>query len=158
MPMTHGRLTAAGAVIDVMLGVGPMRERLLRKHSLRVPGPVPVRAVIDTGASISGFASRFFKELELPPVGIQRILTPSTTTDTPCECELFDVTIYLIANGQPHAFTNLRVIAAHGWHPAAEEGVEALIGRDLLDQGTFYYYGKERTFTFGFDESSPTEW
>ena len=56
MPLLTGPLTPGGAIIDVLVGVSRPRLALLLKHQFPVPVPVHVRAVIDTGASVSGFA------------------------------------------------------------------------------------------------------
>jgi len=103
-----------------------------------------------TGAGISGFSTRVFEDLELPSVGTIKILTPSTNWDSPHECDLFDVQLCLVANGLSHPFLNSQVIASDGWHPSSEEGIEGLIGRDVLKHAALYYHGPGRTFTFGF--------
>src|SRR5262249_31726602 len=93
-----------------------------------------------------------FKSLELPPIGTTRIITPSTRADTMHECELFDVTLYMAAGGFPRPVLHSQVIAADGWHPDIEEGVEGLIGRDVLNRSTFMYYGESGTFSLGFPD------
>lgn len=91
MPLLTGPLTPGGAVIDVLVGVSRPRRALLLKHQFPVPVPVHVRAVIDTGASVSGFSPRVFGALDLTPVGQVSILTPSTPADAPHESDLYDV-------------------------------------------------------------------
>jgi len=154
--MTTDQITAAGAVVDVMVGVGPRRARLLRKNKMRVPDPVHVRSVIDTGAGISGFAGRVFRQLELPPVGTIHILTPSTPADQPKECPLYDVTLYLVAGGAPRPVLESQVIAAEGWQPGKDEGIEGLLGRDILAFSTLQYMGLDRTFTLAFRDCDPS--
>ncbi len=150
MPIVSGRLTPAGAVVDIVVGVGPRRLALLQRLGLPVPAPVFLKAQIDTGANITGLTGRVFSALELPPVGSVAILTPSTRPDAPHHCDLFDVTLSFVADGRAQPFGGLRVIAADGWHPGAEQGVEALIGRDVLDRCVFSYLGPDRAFTFAF--------
>jgi hypothetical protein len=148
MPLLTGPLLSAGAVIDVLIGVSRPRRALLVKHQFPVPAPVHVRALIDTGASVSGFAPRVFTGLDLTPVGQIAILTPSTAPDAPHQSDLYDVSLSLVADGTPHSFPDSRVMAADCWHP--DEGIEALIGRDILDRCFFQYMGPDRRFTLAF--------
>ena len=53
-----------------------------------------------------------------------------------------------VAGGRHHPFPDTHVIATDCWLP--DEGIEALIGRDILDQCFFQYIGIERTFTIAF--------
>jgi len=45
--MTDGWITAAGAVIDVQIRVGPRRAKLLERNGLQIPEPVCLRAQLD---------------------------------------------------------------------------------------------------------------
>jgi hypothetical protein len=148
MPIIHGDILTEGPVIDVMVGVSQPRWRLLQENNLPVPKPVTVRALIDTGASISGFSPRVFTDLGVSPVGKITIYTPSTSPDLPHECNLYDVILCLVANGRLNQFPGLRVIEADCWHP--DEGVEALLGRDILKECFFQYLGPDGKFTLAF--------
>ena len=144
------RLSRAGAVIDVLIGPNPRRRALLRKLGFPTPDPVPVRAIIDTGASMSGFAAGVFRAADLSVVADTPVLTPSTPSDQPYVTSLYDVALYLVAGGKPHEFMNIRVMAAQGWHPEADDGAEGIIGRDVLDRAVFTYHGPAQAFSFGF--------
>jgi hypothetical protein len=123
---------------------------LLQKLDLAIPRHVTVKAQVDTGAMVSGFTRRAFQELELPSVGLAKILTPSTRPESPHVCDLYDVGLLIVADGQSHPFSFLRVIASDGWHPDREDGVEGLIGRDVLNRAYFQYHGPGASFTFAF--------
>ena len=131
-----------------MIGVGRMRKSVLTRQNFPVPALVHISAVIDTGASISGFDPRVFVELEIPPVDVIPVWTPSTPPEKPHECELFDISLSLVAGGQLHPFPDLVVMNADCWLP--NEGIEALLGRDILDRCHFSYDGPSRTFTLAF--------
>lgn len=149
MPLHTGTITRHGAVIDSLIGVCAERQKLLTKHGFAVPPPVPVRALIDTGASISGCSAEVFHKLDLKPVEQLQILTPSTRIDAPHTCDLFQVSWSLVAGGAPHLFApSLRVIVADGFHPT--EGIDALIGRDILARCAFEYWGPDDRFQFSF--------
>jgi hypothetical protein len=133
----------------VFVGVSSRRRRLLIKNQFSVPDPVPVRALIDTGADVSGFTPRVFTELDLTPVAKIDLLTPSTPHDAPHKADLYDVTLHLVAEGRMCAFPDSRVMAADCWLPG--EGIEALIGRDILDLCFFQYFGQDRAFSLAFE-------
>ncbi|HVK17558.1 MAG TPA: hypothetical protein VM533_11475 [Fimbriiglobus sp.] len=148
MPYLTNPLTHGWAVIDVLVGVSRLRRQVLQRNSFPVPHPVPVRALIDTGASISGFSPRVFRELGISPVGTTPVLTPSTRPDAPHECDLYDVTLSIVAEGSAHLFPDARVMEADCWLPG--EGIEALIGTDILNHCFFQFIGRDRTFTLAF--------
>jgi hypothetical protein len=148
MPYVTGKLDNGWAVVDVLVGVSRPRRRLLRKHGFAVPESVHVRALIDTGASVSGFAPRVFRELGLTPVTVSPVLTSSTAPSDPHLCNFFDVSLALVAEGRHHHLTDSRVMEADCWH--ADEGMEALIGMDILTLCFFQLHGRDRTFTLAF--------
>lgn len=139
------QLVGGWAVVDVLVGVSTLRRALLQKHHFSVPEPVHVRALLDTGASISGFAPRVFRELDLTPISKFDVITPSTPHDAPHVCDLYDVSLSLVANGEARPFPDARVMVADCWHP--NENLEALIGMDLLRQCNFQLFGPEGQFT-----------
>lgn len=148
MPYVSGALTGSWAIVDVLVSVSRARRALLTKHNFAVPQPVHVRALLDTGASISGFAPRVFTELDLTPVSTLGVLTPSTPAHTPHATDLYDVSLALVANGGTHPFADLRVMAADCWLP--DEGLEALLGMDILCRCFFQLMGPESQFVCAF--------
>lgn len=147
MPLITDRIGPSGAVIDVLIGVDDLRRHQLTGAGRPVPPPVPVRVQLDTGASLSGLAPRVFAALGLEAVGTTAILTPSTPLHAPHQCDEFLVSLAVVAGGSAVPFIDsARVITAEGWLPG--EGVEGLIGRDVLAHGTFMYFGTEGRFQF----------
>lgn len=148
MPSVSGPLTHGWAIVDVVVGVSRSRRELLLKHTFAAPPPVYVRALLDTGASISGFSPRVFRDLDLTPVAKLGVITPSTPAHTPHECDLYDVALSLVAGGAAYPFPDTQVMAADCWLP--DEGIEALVGMDILSRGFFQLMGPERQFVFAF--------
>ncbi len=148
MPYVTGPIGPGGAVVDVLIGVPGVRASLLRKSNFPVPAAVPVRALIDTGASLSGFAPRVFRALDLRPLDQIEIYTPSTRPGSPYACDRYLVGLALVAGGRSHPFPDLHVIETDCWLP--DEGIEALIGRDILSRCNFWYVGIEDTFNLSF--------
>jgi hypothetical protein len=148
MPLINGQIVGGWAVVDVMVGVSDRRRSQLRKNQLPVPHPVHVRALIDTGSSISALAPRVFRELRIIPVTRSTVITPSTKHDAPHECNFYDVSLALVAGGSQHPFPESRVIEADCWH--SDEGLDGLIGMDILCRCFLQFHGPERTFTLAF--------
>ena len=148
MPYLTGPIGPDGAVVDVLVGVPAVRAGLLRKAGFPVPAAVPVRALVDTGASLSGFAPRVFRELDLRPLDRISINTPSTRPDEPHPCDRYLVALAFVAGGRPHPFPEVEVIETDCWPP--EFAIEALIGRDILNWCNFWYVGIDRTFNLSF--------
>lgn len=149
MPLLTGRITRSGAVIDALVGVTATRRELLLRNGFTVPEPVAVQAPIDTGASVSGCSPIVFRQLDLRPVEDISVLTPSTSPDAPHLTGLFRVSWSLVAGGQIYPFSSwLDVILTDGFHPS--EGIQALIGRDILARCAFEYWGPDSRFQFSF--------
>jgi hypothetical protein len=145
MSLVTGQIESGGAIIDVFVDVSSQRRRLLKKINAAIPPAVHVRALIDTGANVSGFAPRVFRELQIPPVAKMPVITPTTRADSPFLSDVFDVALSVLANARLIPFHDSKVIEADCWLPG--EGIEALIGRDILNQCFFQYVGIERRFT-----------
>jgi hypothetical protein len=148
MPYVTGNILPIGAVLDVLVGVPAVRAGLLRKHGFAIPTPVPVRALIDTGASLSAFTPRVFDALDLRPLDQIAVLTPSTKPDVPHIADWHQVSLSLVADGRECSFPDIHVMSADCW--LESEGMEALIGRDILDRCFFQYFGLDRRFTLAF--------
>jgi hypothetical protein len=144
MSFLTGPLINGWAIIDVMVGVSRTRRSLLRKHNFDEPMPVHVRALLDTGASISGFSPRVFQQLDIAPVSKLEVMTPSTTSQNPHLCDIYDVSLSLVANGSLRPFPDVMVMEADCWLP--NEGIEALLGMDILKRCHFQLWGPEGNF------------
>jgi hypothetical protein len=148
MPLISGPITAHGAIVDLFISESQARKDLLAKLGMPSSEPVHARALIDTGATVSGFAPRLFRLLGMDPLGKIGIITPSTPADKPFECDQYHVGLSLEAGGRTHFLADFHVIATDSWHP--EEGFEGLIGRDILQRCFFQYIGQDRRFTLAF--------
>ena len=89
-----------------------------------------------------------FRQLGLSPVSNLPVITPSTRPDAPHIVDLYDVALSVVANGSAHPFPPSRVMEADCWLP--NEGIDALIGTDILNHCNFWFRGPDRAFTLAF--------
>jgi hypothetical protein len=148
MSYVKGSLVNGWAIVDVLIGASRTHQVVLRKHESVVPQAVHVRALLDTGASISGFSPRVFQELGISPITKMDVLTPSTPSNKPHICDVYDVSLALVANGAVRPFPDARVMVADCW--LQNEGIEALHGMDILRSCFFQLFGPEGQFTLAF--------
>ena len=75
-------------------------------------------------------------------------MTPSTLPGAPHRAKLYDVALSVVAGGRASLIADFRVMEADCW--LSGEGVEALIGRDILERCFFQYRGPDPAFTLAF--------
>jgi predicted aspartyl protease len=132
-------MQGVGPVVEVRLAVGSITEEVLQKSGKNIPVPVQALAMIDTGATGTVVREDIVNQLNLNPVGVTLINTPSSTNVQCCE--------YLMRILFPNnVIVESVVIAAplHGQH------IQCLIGRDVLRHGVLIYTGYMDTFTLSF--------
>lgn len=104
---------------------------------------VPVRALVDTGASKTNIVRWVFDRLGISPVS-QVLIHTASTGPTPSLADAYAVEILLGGEKTGLLATDLDVVAAED---LSGSGVEALLGRDILGQGLLVYDGLEGRFT-----------
>jgi hypothetical protein len=139
---------ANGPVLTVMLGVSLPRADALATAGQPLPNSVPVRALVDTGASCTCVDPGVLDRLALTPTGSTTIHTPSTGA-APHVADQYDVSLIVPGAGSHHAplvVPALPVAAAD----FAAQGIDALIGRDVLRDCILIYNGSVGSFTLAF--------
>ena len=148
MPLISGQVERYGAAVTALVGVNAVRAERLRGVGFPVPEPIAVQGIIDTGAEISGVATRVVRELGLQPVESIWLLTPSTPTSAPSRADVYHVSLTLVSGTTRYTIPDLRVIATDCFR--AGERAEALLGLNLLNRCTFVYAGCEQQFSLSF--------
>ena len=147
MSLLHGQIDEGGPVVDLFVAVSKARAAALIRNGLPVPEPVLVRALIDTGATLTTIPPEVFSRLEIPPVGEIPLYTPSAQPGVPQICDSYHVGLSIVVNGAARRFPDCLVVAAECWHET--ETVTALLGRDILRHCNFLYRGPDRAFSLG---------
>lgn len=145
MPHLTVQLSARGPLLDVMVGVSGPRREALTKAGLAIPNEIQIRGLIDTGASSTALDQAVIAALGLVPTGTIPIHTPSTQ-GTAHVCNQYDVRITLVHPKLSLHIPALPVIDAG----LATQGIQALIGRDVLERCLFIYNGQDNYFSLSF--------
>ena len=145
MPHLTLQISPGGPIVDVLVGVSHPRQQALQRVSLQVPAAVQIRALVDTGASGTCIDPAVLTRLGLQPTGFVQIHTPSTGNQ-PHLASQYDVGLILLHPMLTYTIGALPVIGS----ALAIQGIQALIGRDVLANCLFIYDGRARIFTWAF--------
>ena len=132
-------LQTSGPIIQGF--IGPSRELIATFGSDSVAAPVPVSALIDSGAAITVIAPETAALLGLKSVGAVPLHTP--TTIEPVICRQFHVNVYV---SRDFVLENIVVVEA----ALTGQSFQCLIGRDVLARGVFTYEGVHNRFRLTF--------
>jgi hypothetical protein len=141
-------LDPGGPIVNAFVQVSEGRRAALQKEGKVVPEGKAIRALIDTGASLTSIEPSVLQQLGLTPTGTIDIVTPSTGQDVHI-AETYDVdfSIYAGVNDPPLSMANLRVAACELY---LKQGIHGLIGRDILSRCIFIYQGDAAIFSLAF--------
>jgi predicted aspartyl protease len=139
---------ANGPVLTVVIGVSVARADALVAAGESIPTGIRARALIDTGASCTCVDPSILGSLRLTPTGTVSVHTPSTGGAAHL-AEQYDVSLIIPGAGTHHVplvISAVPVMAAN----LSLQGVDALIGRDVLRECILIYNGSSGTFTIAF--------
>jgi hypothetical protein len=129
-----------------MIGVSTPRSQALSAAGQPVPAPIVVTGLIDTGASCTSIDASILKNLAIPSTGTTPVHTPSTSATAPHVANLFDISLLLVHPLIRRSFNAMPVTESQLIH----QGIQALIGRDVLSYCLFTYDGAGQNFCLGF--------
>lgn len=120
----------------------------MQAAGLVVPQFVTGNFLVDTGASCTCVDPQFVASLQLIATGNVPMQTPSTA-GVPVYCNQYDVSAFLPDSGSGGGgfyIGALPVIETS----FAGQGIEGLIGRDIIDRCTMVYNGSAGMFTLAY--------
>jgi predicted aspartyl protease len=131
-------LTQRGPIIQVTIGVEQNIAQQLLSQGMPLPQPVPGLALIDTGATSTCIDEDVAKQLNLPVVDV---VTIASASHAETNQNVYPALIEVV--GIAIKFNALRAIGV----PLTAQGLQVLIGRDLLQHCTLFYNGVTGSFT-----------
>lgn len=133
-------LEESGPVLDVQLGNSRTGQQALQQQHQPVPGPIPVHALIDTGADMCVLTDGLARQLSLTLMGFQLLAGGLAGT---ASSGIHPVPEYsaslLLPNGIQLDITAIEI--------SLPSGLQMLIGRDVLAKGSFLYEGGNDRFS-----------
>lgn len=147
MPHFSLNLLADGPIVTVVVGISEARAKALGAAGNTLPSPVPIRALLDTGASCTCLDPSVFAALGLTPTGSVNVNTPSTGA-TPHVADQYDISLAVSASSGPPLL--LLTVPAIACELLASQGFHALIGRDILESCILIYNGQTKSFTLAY--------
>jgi hypothetical protein len=134
-----------GPVIDLQVGVTAAYAAALAGAGLPLPNFKTARMLIDTGASHTCLDPDIIAPLGIAPKGTMPIHTPSTQ-GTAVEVAQYDVRLVMFSPAQGPRWFDAVAVSACAF---AGQGIDGLLGRDILAHCTFFYNGEADIWTLG---------
>jgi hypothetical protein len=119
---------------------------MLQKHGMPVPPRTRIPAQIDTGSSFSAIAPQALRDLGIDPIDDVLVRIPSAS-DAPQMFKPTPVSLAIDCEGSELHLPLMMVIESAF---APDEGIQAMLGRDVLEHCLLVYDGTRRTFTLAF--------
>lgn len=125
-------LLQRGPVLNIELSIPTALAKIWDRQGLQIPAPQAGIALLDTGASRSCVDKETIRQLNIPSIGIERVYTPQGNEEQhkyPVRISFPGTTLPTVEFGSAYGST------------LKEQGLLALIGRDLLTHFSFIYNG-----------------
>jgi predicted aspartyl protease len=145
MPFLTFPIGTGGVFVDIYVALSTPRIDVLKALNMSYPSPMRARALIDTGAGISGISPQIAGALGLVPSGIMPIIS-ATTGGAAHNCNLYDVCLAFVQPSVKVLGVNIPVFEVDLF----TLGVDVLLGRDVLSQCLCIYDGMHSTFILAF--------
>ena len=136
-----------GPIISVFIGISLPRIQAMRSVNVTPAPPALGKFLIDTGASSTCVDPELIDGLGLPMIGQVPIMTPSTNGEQHF-CDQFDCSLLMPGREGAAGFhiPAMPIITTH----LRSQGIDGLIGRDVLRLCTLTYIGSAGIYSLGF--------
>lgn len=131
-PESAGQLARYGPLVPVTISVTPPHAATLQRLGLPVPTPESGQALIDTGASLCAIDDTVVRSLGIPQFGTTAVHTPTG----PGQLATYPASLSFPGTTLP----NITFVDFMG-SPLREQGIIALIGRNVLTNFVLVYNG-----------------
>lgn len=146
MPVLTFASSPDGLAVEVLIGLSRANAQARRTAGQAVPQPVPLRALIDTGADMTSIADAAVAPLELLPVGPLMV----NTANGQVIVNRYAVSLTILAPGGNAARNLVRQNQPVLGMANAPINFDAIIGMDLLSKCLLVVDGLADQFTLAF--------
>ena len=138
MPIITFQARADGPIVGGAVGVSLPRRKLLQDQGLAVPNLIVGNFLVDTGAAVTAVDPDLIAPLHLPLVGSIAVHTPSTGRES-VFIDQYDASFVIPGNSPDGTLVvgAIPIVAAH----LRSQGIDGLLGRDILDRCLLIYNG-----------------
>jgi hypothetical protein len=140
-------LSQHGAILDISVGIHLARQARLLNARLPVPPHLLIPAQIDTGTEFSTVDVRILEELKIKPIDEIDVRTPSPV-EQPQKFYRYPVCLSLDHVGERELV--VPTVQVLGCCFSEDEGIKAMLGRDVLQQCLFVLDGKAGVFSLAY--------
>jgi hypothetical protein len=139
--------TATGPLLTAFVGPSSPRQQALTAAGQQIPQATSGVFLVDTGASQTAVDKTLIVPLGLTPTGAGMFHTPSTGA-TPVPFPQYDVMLFIPGSkvGQAWIIEAMPVMECD----LSAQGIQGLIGRDVLDRAIVVYNGPVNHFTVAY--------
>jgi len=145
VPTITSEISSQGALLDIFLDISQARKVTLKTAGRPYPQPIKVKALIDTGASCTCVDPSVIQALDITPTGAGAVSTP-LTGESPQICNKYDITVLLVHPEIQYQIGAIPVLETKVFG----QGIQALIGRDVLSKCLLTYNGNIDQYTISF--------
>lgn len=138
---------SGGPLVYAFVGLSAPHREVLTAAGRSLPTANLGRFLVDTGASTSAVDPEMLDGLDLQPTGAVMVHTPSTQGQ-PISMAIFDISL-LIPAGEHDAplYIPALPVSSSGFKA---QGIDGLLGRDILSQCLLTYNGRIGSFVLAF--------
>lgn len=141
MPHVSCVISPWGPLLNVVVGVSKPRADALRAAGQPIPHGVTAKLLVDTGATKTSIDSAVLAKLSLTPTGSANILTPSTGT-AGHQVNTYDVGMAIFGATMSVLVSAIPAMAVLDGNYQGQ-GIEGLLGRDVLASARMTYSGPD---------------
>lgn len=146
MPSINFTNTPRGPLLTMYVGISIPRQAAMQAAGVPVPTMVSGTFLLDTGASSTCVDPSLMSKLGIAPTGVVGIQTPSTAGGSH-QCNQYDAAIYIPGGNNIGFWVEALPIVETS---LASQGIEGLIGRDIINRCTLVYNGSANLVTLAY--------
>lgn len=130
-PGVHG-LYSGGLTMNILIGVDTLTAHAMEAANIDIPSPIIVKALFDTGCTVTSIDKTIIAQLGLKPRGLCKTVTANGAST---------VMQHVVSILFPGTTLNSKPVHAVQTIDLSGQRIQALIGRDLMSNWTITYNG-----------------